>query len=233
MPEQLHFLTDNGEHIQLNFDKHIFFGRAEGNTIVVKDLRASRQHAELYWDGSSFVLIDLNSSNGTFVGEERVSTHVMKSGEAIQIGMASYLYRIVSSREELDSKDLLAKSTGAMVTAEMPNFANMIQQTDFNGTLTSMGVADICQMLGLGMRNGMLLIQNEKHEKGILYFKQGQIVGAECRMLTGNEAVIHILKFRNGTFSFRNNHPVAMTNVTKKTESLLLESARQGDESTR
>lgn len=61
-------------------------GRADSNTIVLKDAKTSRQHAQIQQHGNEFVLVDLNSSNGTFVNGDRIEEHVLKNNDEIQIG---------------------------------------------------------------------------------------------------------------------------------------------------
>ncbi|HPW45335.1 MAG TPA: FHA domain-containing protein [bacterium] len=64
----------------------VSFGRAESNTVTLRDSKCSRQHAQIQQHGNEFVVEDLNSSNGTFVNGERVSEHVLSNGDEIQIG---------------------------------------------------------------------------------------------------------------------------------------------------
>jgi len=233
MPDKMHYLICASGPVPLPLDKHFFFGRAEGNNIVVDDMRASRRHAEVYWDGSAFLVMDLNSSNGTFVNGDKITSHVLKDTDVIQIGLLAYTYRAVGSPDELEtSVQKLREDTRGKVTVEMPALdANAIPDTDFNGTLSTMHLPEICQMLALGRRSGMILIINEKREKGILYLREGEIYSAECGLLKGEAAALRILCFKHGSFSFRAKHPVPETNVTQKTSQLLLEAARQEDES--
>jgi len=226
-----HFLVQDETPTRLPFDKHLYFGRADGNSFVVKDIRVSRQHAELYWDGSTFVLIDLGSSNGSYVNNERITTRILRDGDEIQIGMQLFKYRTAQSEAALtDGTGGGAPNASAMVTAEMPNLQLMLPDNDFNGMLGAMSALEICQMLELGARSGILLISSEAKEKGTLYFLRGQIVRAECGARAGEEAALHVLRIRKGSFSFRAQHPKPAINVTQKTSSLLLEAARLGDE---
>lgn len=64
----------------------VSMGRAESNTIVLRDAKVSRQHAQIQQQGNEFVVIDLNSSNGTFVNGQRVEECVLTDGDEIQIG---------------------------------------------------------------------------------------------------------------------------------------------------
>ena len=40
--------------------------RSGGNEFYLPDVRASREHAEIRWDGEAFVLTDLKISGGTY-----------------------------------------------------------------------------------------------------------------------------------------------------------------------
>jgi hypothetical protein len=64
----------------------ISFGRAESNTIPIRDAKVSRQHAQIQQQGVDFVIVDLNSSNGTFVNGGRIEEHVLSNGDEIRIG---------------------------------------------------------------------------------------------------------------------------------------------------
>ena len=47
-------------------------GRDENSNVVLDDLKASRQHARVDFDGVHYRLTDLNSTNGTFLGRTRL-----------------------------------------------------------------------------------------------------------------------------------------------------------------
>ncbi len=65
----------------------VTMGRAPTNTIVVKDERCSRNHAEAFLAKGEWKLRDLESRNGTLVSGERLSSdHTLQSGDIIQIG---------------------------------------------------------------------------------------------------------------------------------------------------
>ena len=62
-------------------------GRGRGNSIVLRDAKVSRRHAEIRLQDSTFVLQDLNSRNGTFVNDQRISTAVtLQPGDEIRVG---------------------------------------------------------------------------------------------------------------------------------------------------
>jgi len=64
-------------------------GRAATNKIVVDDPAASRQHAKIVVndDAKDISVIDLNSTNGTYLNSERIMMPVqLKNGDSIRIG---------------------------------------------------------------------------------------------------------------------------------------------------
>ncbi|MGE0709310.1 MAG: protein kinase [Planctomycetota bacterium] len=61
-------------------------GREEGSNIVVPDRSVSRQHARLERGMTGFVLQDLGSTYGTFVGGMRIRNVVLKSGDQVKFG---------------------------------------------------------------------------------------------------------------------------------------------------
>jgi len=61
-------------------------GRDPDGDIVVNDPRVSWQHAVLQFDGTGWVLQDSGSTNGTFLGNERVSRVPVGSGCMVRLG---------------------------------------------------------------------------------------------------------------------------------------------------
>lgn len=64
-------------------------GRSSSNDLILpsEDTRSSSRHAELSYDGTSFILKDLGSTNGTFVNDQQVTSAIVKHGDIIQFGM--------------------------------------------------------------------------------------------------------------------------------------------------
>ena len=64
----------------------VTIGRLPDNTIVIDSPAASGHHACAALEGQDFVLEDLESTNGTFVNDARVSRHTLRNGDVIRIG---------------------------------------------------------------------------------------------------------------------------------------------------
>jgi len=77
-------------------------GRSEANQIVVVDETVSRLHAMIQRDGSRYLLIDLGSRNGSFVGERRVTVPVYLSDQArVGIGSRDFVFHKPPATMEL------------------------------------------------------------------------------------------------------------------------------------
>lgn len=64
-------------------------GADSSNDIVLADRYVSGRHACLRWDGASWMLEDLDSRNGTFIGHQRCQPHVpqyVQPGALIRFG---------------------------------------------------------------------------------------------------------------------------------------------------
>lgn len=71
---------------QLQEKLTLTIGRGTKNDVVIQEPSVSGRHAKIDSVGDRFVLIDLQSKNGTFVNENMVTSHWLKHGDAISIG---------------------------------------------------------------------------------------------------------------------------------------------------
>ena len=86
-------------------DGKISIGRAMTNDIVLEDAAASRHHAEFRVDEAAkkVSIVDLDSTNGTFVNHERISGEcVLKANDVIRIGQV--IFNLVSPGDENETK---------------------------------------------------------------------------------------------------------------------------------
>lgn len=67
-------------------------GRDTGNRIQLNDSESSRRHAEVRKDEQGYLLVDLASSNGTFVNGEQISERRLANGDRVQIGRTLLLF---------------------------------------------------------------------------------------------------------------------------------------------
>lgn len=64
----------------------ITIGRTVKNDIVIDNLAVSSLHASIHNTDNGVVLEDMNSTNGTFVNDEKIHHHNLQDGDVITIG---------------------------------------------------------------------------------------------------------------------------------------------------
>ena len=102
---QLTFVLDDGQKILVPLTEHMTIGRWEDNDVVVDDERVSKHHAELVLNADgSIQLFDSNSTAGTFVNGERISSQTLNHGDKLAFGPLTAV---------LDLADHAAKGTTA------------------------------------------------------------------------------------------------------------------------
>jgi len=67
-------------------------GRDNSNAIQLHDSEISRHHAELIAHGAEIELVDLESSNGSFVNSQRVERQILRSGDRLQLGRTLMIF---------------------------------------------------------------------------------------------------------------------------------------------
>ncbi len=110
----------DGEVVQLDATgspPSITIGRvAPCELVITDDPDLSRRHTRVFWNGSSWMLEDLNSSNGTFIGEFQATRRLtgasaIKEGEIFRAGLTRW--RLGGAKN-----DQIAVA-GAVVAAQM------------------------------------------------------------------------------------------------------------------
>lgn len=129
-------LMRNGTVLQeLSFDApQILIGRTDDNDVSIPGSYVSRHHILLFRNGDSTILVDLNSTNGTFVNSKRVQNHKLIHGDEITIDTHSMFvtYRIsysdpsMSARgtsNEIDPED-------AVIAKALASFGDLLAKGD-------------------------------------------------------------------------------------------------------
>ncbi|MGO9095144.1 MAG: SpoIIE family protein phosphatase [Bryobacteraceae bacterium] len=97
-------------------------GRHADNELVLRDSRASRQHAQIVAEGGAYFLEDVGSNYGVFVNGERVQRSKLKSNDQIEFGFPDS-YHMVFSLGEIPSRTKREKA--AAPAAEIAGGANL------------------------------------------------------------------------------------------------------------
>lgn len=70
----------------------VLIGRAQECDIRLADINVSRRHAELRQEGTSYVIVDLGSTNGTEVNGTRVQRAKLEHGDTVTVGSTQLVF---------------------------------------------------------------------------------------------------------------------------------------------
>ena len=123
----LRFKNKTIEDFQLQEGVSITIGRREDNDVVIEDPGISGHHAKIDSLGERFVLIDLQSKNGSFVNEQLINSYWLKHGDVINIGDHSLIFEHNKKEPQLIKKS--AKYDDTLVMSSTQHRRRMIKST--------------------------------------------------------------------------------------------------------
>src|SRR6266542_2602568 len=96
------------------FDEDVIrIGRKDDNHVVLAEKVVSSYHAEIRRRGESYTLVDLESTNGTFVNGERVQKAPLKDRDKVEIGENGPVFEFRSDGAEESRGPRLVPLAGA------------------------------------------------------------------------------------------------------------------------
>ena len=117
---------EKGRNIPLVFQKTVL-GRKHAD-IIVRDISVSSSHAAIEYDGGEFKLIDLGSSNGTYVGNEKIKQKTIQVGEEIQMGKS--VFRL---KKDLDQAKKMLNEQAVHILAQGGGLSSLIENEFIEG----------------------------------------------------------------------------------------------------
>jgi two-component system NtrC family sensor kinase len=125
---------DQGVHLDIA-STNFRFGRDGNNDLQLHDSEVSRFHAELRQDGEGIKVVDLESSNGTFVNGERTTSVQLNSGDRIRLGKTHIVMKENGGDDATDhSADVLFDDN---TSVESQILETVVPQFGGRGSLTS------------------------------------------------------------------------------------------------
>ena len=215
-------LPDSGE---------MLVGRSNDVDLVLSEEMVSRKHARLNMGTESITLIDLGSTNGTYVNGEKIKRFELGIDDRVLIG-TSILKVVASSSIELPSEehdDLDAVRQRMETIAE-----HNVDSITMTGTLSEVPLPDLLQLFSSNRRSGVLLLEREG-KTGKIYLREGEVEYAEvsdAEELSALKAFYRLVGWPDGDFSLEdlNEDVVFEDPLTQPAEHLIMEAARQVDE---
>src|SRR5262245_23738592 len=141
-------------------DKPCRIGRNEGNTIVLEDDLASRNHAILQaTEAGVFYVTDVGSTNGTLLNGARVTAPMqLKAGDCIQIGNHAFTFHQELPAAPAEPEILEQKATSLFVAMKVITVL-VVDIRDFTGLGQRIGSEKLGEVAGALFREGGQVLQ--------------------------------------------------------------------------
>jgi pSer/pThr/pTyr-binding forkhead associated (FHA) protein len=132
---KLMMMLPNREEVEFLLEKtSVTLGRATINEIVLPDTKVSRHHARIERGETGLTLMDLGSTNGTFLNGRRTTSSVLTPGDVIQLGDTLFRFEsglpliepdIIPLNSEADLEKTLCRTTLSMTLSntDVPRLA--------------------------------------------------------------------------------------------------------------
>jgi phosphoserine phosphatase RsbU/P len=175
-PPTLVVVEPGGHHLQVSLEPVPFrIGRHEENNLVLRDGRTSRQHAQIVFDGSRYVLEDVGSRHGLFVNGRRIKQHPLENSDKIEFGVPDSYHLIFSP--EASELTRLVESTEVISPAALAgsNLGKLKAVLEIGRTLQSSYSMD-------DVLNSVLdaALATTGADRGFLFLKDGRELGMRC-----------------------------------------------------
>ena len=153
------------------FSAETIVGRDKTADISLLDTMVSRQHAKIVLDGAQASLIDMNSSNGTFVNRLPVDRHPLEDGDELSIGETIFIFQDSEAGQGIRSDEFQA-----------------VASSNYNEELT-VDIPDIPSAIRASEMGRFENLPNEQRELAILY-ELGRAINSTLKL---HEILGHIL----------------------------------------
>ena len=115
------FVGDNPQRIYPIKTSSVLLGRADEAQVSIADASVSSQHARIVQNSQGFEIIDLDSTNGTFVAGKRTSRAQLRNGDQVTVGNVEFMFlldRPTSATVRLPDRIVRARDEGDDVGAD-------------------------------------------------------------------------------------------------------------------
>lgn len=148
-----------GEY-QLQKGLSLTIGRRKNNDVVIENLAVSGHHAKIDSVGDEFVLIDLQSKNGSFVNEKIVNTHWLNDGDIINIGKHSLAFNYSDGEQIPDAGSDKIEKTMIMDTSQYRSMMKKSKQKVPASVIKDDDITSDCGLAFLAGGHGKIDLSN-------------------------------------------------------------------------
>jgi pSer/pThr/pTyr-binding forkhead associated (FHA) protein len=108
----------------------ITIGRLPDNPIVIDNPAVSGRHARVFIDASGVVIEDLESTNGTFVNERRITRHSLQDGDVISIGKHKLVFDRHATGPAAAATEERVPELGGTMMLDTRDYKSMLAKSD-------------------------------------------------------------------------------------------------------
>jgi len=210
-------------------DGELIIGRASDLDLVLVEDMVSRKHAKLMANGGQLSIMDLGSTNGTFVNGEKIKRADLKKNDRVLVGTS--ILKVILASEMTVGQEASDKHSIKEMMEELANRAP--QTTTMSGDLEEVPLPDLLQLFSTNKKAGVLTISGP--HRGKIYINKGQLQTAVIAGEVGlapMKAICRMMNWNQGSFRLEpyDQNFSAKEMFTESTESILIEALRQLDE---
>ncbi|MGI5829926.1 MAG: FHA domain-containing protein [Bradymonadia bacterium] len=241
-----------GGEFALERNQELIIGRSSELEMVLIEDMVSRHHAKITTTENEVFIEDLDSTNGTFVNGEKISSCKLKEGDRILIGTS--IVKLVY--EELDSSQpppppmssLLASPMDGNVIddvrpSSMPGRRTLsgghtnhggTQSGVLSGLIDQVPLPDLLQLFGSSKKSGCLFITTATGTEGRVYMREGRVYGAVINNnfdVKSHKSFYRMMAWTSGNFLLDTTATAEFEEpIDESVESLMMEGMRILDE---
>jgi hypothetical protein len=204
-------------------DGEVVLGRGQECGLVLAHSAVSRRHAALRVRGGQLTLVDLGSSNGTYLeGRRIVEPSPVKIGDSIEVGPFKLsVTPAVSAPATSPERALDLSDTSDFVP---------VPEAELSGRIGKVGLAEVLQVIELYEKTGTLHVE-ARDAAGRVVVVGGRPITASYGAVVDHEAVRELLRLQAGSFRFvADVDERVKTTMSGTLSRVILEAARTDDE---
>lgn len=209
-------------------------GRDDSCEICLEEKIISRRHTKINYSKRYPEVVDLGSSNGTYLNGKPVDRAYLCDGDNLQVGTCSFQVQL--GQETRPDEDFhlppeeMQRISRALDSSQGELLKVIRHKSVFSGQLREINLMSLLQTLSNNKSTGSLSIQFKSH-RGSVHLDRGELFHARLGRVVGPKALYRMVRLTEGRFEFfaPGREPEERT-FDGGLEKHLLEAARHLDE---
>lgn len=105
----------------------VTIGRNDDNSLTIAHPSISSNHCELKLEGGDYRVVDLGSTNGTRVNDERINESLLRNQDVVMLGNILFTYQseVSSAAAPLPTSEARVDLTASINSSRPANFSNL------------------------------------------------------------------------------------------------------------